>query len=107
MDPHIRRMALVMHIISPCVRPKRAHKQNIFIFPMNFAWPGSRETARESLQPSEPDRLGGGRGRVNLPPRRLVLEVWEVWRVWCWLKASTGLEARGLGGFSALFISSY
>ena len=30
-----RRMALVMHIMSPCVRPKRAHKQHIFIFPMN------------------------------------------------------------------------
>ena len=36
-----RRMALVMHIISPCVRPKRAHKQQILIFPMNFE--GSRE----------------------------------------------------------------
>ena len=28
-------------------------------------------------QPSEPDRLGGGRGRVNPPPRRLV---WRFWR---------------------------
>ena len=26
-----RRMARVMHILSPCVRPKRVHKQNIFI----------------------------------------------------------------------------
>ena len=39
-----RRMALVMHIISPCVRPKRAQNQNIFIFPMNFE--GSRGPRR-------------------------------------------------------------
>ena len=26
-----RRMALVLHIISPCVRPKRVHKQSILI----------------------------------------------------------------------------
>ena len=31
----------------------------------------------EELQPSGPDRLGGGRGRVNPPPRRLV---WRFWR---------------------------
>ena len=31
-----RRMAHVMHIISLRVRPKRAHKQNIFIFPTYF-----------------------------------------------------------------------
>ena len=31
----------------------------------------------ENEQPSEPDRLGGGRGRVNPPPRRLV---WRFWR---------------------------
>ena len=30
------RIAHAMHIISPCVRPKRAQKQNVFIFPMNF-----------------------------------------------------------------------
>ena len=30
----------MVHIISPCVRPKRTQKQNIFIFPMNFE--GSR-----------------------------------------------------------------
>ena len=38
-----RRMALAMHIISPCVRPKRAHKQNIFIFPTYFAYPRGPE----------------------------------------------------------------
>ena len=27
------------------------------------------------------------------------MEVLEVWRVCCWFKASTRLEAQGLGGF--------
>ena len=46
--------------------------------------------------------MGGGRGRVNPPPRSLVWRFWEVWRVWrvcCWVGASKRLEARGLGGF--------
>ena len=42
---------------------------------------GSHKYAKESLQLSESDRLGKGRGRVNLPPRRLVWRFWEVWRV--------------------------
>ena len=52
----------------------------------------------ENEQRSEPDRLGWGRGRVNPPPRRVVWRFWEVWRVCCWVRASTHLEARGLGG---------
>ena len=50
------------------VRPKRVHKQIILIFAKDFACHGSHEDARESLGKSEPDRLGGGRGRVNPPP---------------------------------------
>ena len=56
MDPkaaYRRRMALVMHIISPCVRPKRAHKQNLLIFPPHIFLvqdgpgnPGERATER-------------------------------------------------------------
>ena len=41
------------------------------------------EYSRESLGLSERERLGGGRGRVNPPPRRLVWRFWEVWRVCC------------------------
>ena len=37
------------------VRPKRAHKQQILIFPQDFACPRSHEYAKESLQSSEPD----------------------------------------------------
>ena len=47
---------------------------------------------------SEPWRLGGGRERVNPPPRRLVWRFWEVWRVWKLRSSSTRLEAEGLGG---------
>ena len=40
------RMAHVMHIISLRVRPKRVHKQNIFIFPIYFACQDGPEDAR-------------------------------------------------------------
>ena len=52
-----------MHIMSLCIQPKRAHKQEIHIFVGDFAYHGSHEGARESLQPAEPDRwegVGGG-----------------------------------------------
>ena len=48
------------------VRPKRVHKQIILIFAKDFACHGSREDARESLQPSGPERWEGV-GRVNSP----------------------------------------
>ena len=41
---------------------------------------GPRAFYRKSA-PERPERLGGGRGRVNPPPRRLVWRFWEVWRV--------------------------
>ena len=87
-----------MHIISPCVRSKQAHRQEIHILRTFLKGQSGHGDSREELQLSEPDRLGGGRGRVNPPPRRLVLEVWEVWRVWCLVTGSTHREARGLGG---------
>ena len=33
-----RRISHSMHIISPCVGPKRAHKEEIHIFAKDFAW---------------------------------------------------------------------
>ena len=59
------RFARLMRIISPCVRSKRAHKQERHVLPTFFTFQGSHGDARESLQTIEPDRLGGGRGRVN------------------------------------------
>ena len=49
-----RRMALVVHIMSPCVRPKRVHKQEMHISPTYCAFQTSHEDAKESLQLSEP-----------------------------------------------------
>ena len=71
------RMAHAMHIISPCVRPKRAHKQNIPIFPTYFEGSGGVQGRQPNEQVSDPDRMGGGRGRVN-PPRRS--SAWRFWR---------------------------
>ena len=48
-----------------------------------FKFQGGRDPSQPNEQPSEPDRLGGGRGRVNPPPRRLVWRFSEVWRVCC------------------------
>ena len=53
--------------LSPCVRPKGGHKQEIHIFVGDFAYQRSHEDAKESLRLSGPDRLGGGRGRVPPP----------------------------------------
>ena len=39
-------------------RPKRIHKQSIFIFAKDFACPRSHGGAKESLQLSEPDHFG-------------------------------------------------
>ena len=45
-----RRMALVMYITSPCVGPKRAQKQNISIFPMQYeAVKRATRTARKFM----------------------------------------------------------
>ena len=75
-----RRMALAMHIISPCVRPRRAHKQEIHIFLTYFEGPRGARGRQENEKPSEPDRLGGGRGRVNRPLCGLVcgLDGWKL-----------------------------
>ena len=53
------------------VRPKRAHKQEIHIFASDFEGPRGARVRQENEKLSEPDRLGGGRGRVNPPPRSL------------------------------------
>ena len=69
--------------MTTLIGPKWAHKQLTFIYTEDFE--GSRgPRGRQSREKhSEPRGLGGGRGRVNLPPRRLVWRFWEVWRVGC------------------------
>ena len=58
-----RRMAHVMHIISLRVRPKRVHKQNIFIFPTYFACPRGPEDSIGAKSPASRtvrEGVGGG-----------------------------------------------
>ena len=58
--------------MTTLIGPKWAHKQFILISTKDFEGsrgPGARQ---EYEQNSEPDRLGGGRGRVNPPPCGLV-----------------------------------
>ena len=56
------RMACIMHVVSPCVRSKRVHKQKILIFAKDFACPRGARRRQPNEQPSGPvgpDRLGG------------------------------------------------
>ena len=52
-------MALVMDIVSPCVRPKRVHKQEILISARDFACPRRARGRQEHEQHSEPSDFGG------------------------------------------------
>ena len=91
-------MASMMCACAGLVGPKSENVEKVLVLLLLFE--GSRGPrgcqSREKL--SEPRGLGGGRGRVNPPPRRLVWRFWEVWRVWCWVTTSTRFEAQGLGG---------
>ena len=78
--------------------PKTENVEISLVLPLLFE--GSRVPGvfQENEQHCEKSRLGGGRGRINPPPRSLVWRFREVWRVWYWFEASTRLEAQGLGG---------
>ena len=58
-----RRFSRLMHIISPYVWSKRAHKQEIHVLPTFFTSQRSHGDSTESLEIAEPDRwegVGGG-----------------------------------------------
>ena len=93
-------MASVMGICGGLVGPKSGNVEKPLVVVCFFEVSRATWGRQRGEQRSEPDRLGGGRGRVNPPPRRLVWRFWEVWRVGCWFGASTRLEARGLGGLN-------
>ena len=80
--------------------PKSENVSFSSVLPLLFE--GSRLPREDSENelPSGPCRLGGGRGRVNPPPRRLVWRFWRFGGFGNWFKASTRLEAQGLGGFN-------
>ena len=66
-----------MGICAGLVGPKSENLKKVLVFKAFLK--GSREPGvpQESKGAAEPDRLGGGRGRRNPPPRRLV---WRFWR---------------------------
>ena len=78
------------------VRPKRVHKQNILFLRRILLVKEAPATPGE-LTVEWPRTVGGGRGRVNPPPRSLV---WRFWRFGGLLGDGiyTPIEARGLGG---------
>ena len=97
----------MMGTCAGLVGPKSENVDFIQVFVCFFE--GSRgPRGRQSRErPSEPRGLGGGRGRVNPPPRRLVWRFWEVWRVWSLVGASTRHEAQGLGGHILIFAKDF
>ena len=89
----------MMHACAGLVGQKNENVEKLQVFKAflkGSRGPGARQPNEKA---SEPDRLGGGTGRVNLPSRRLVWTFWEVWRVCYLVNNSTRREARGLGGF--------
>ena len=83
--------------MTTLIGAKWAHEQLILIFAAYFEGSRGPRVRQDCEQLSGPRGLGGGRGRVNPPPRRLVWRFWEV-RVCCWVTTSTRFEAQGLGG---------
>ena len=65
--------------MATLIGPKWAHKQLILIFTEGFEGSRGPRVCQSREQLSEPRGLGGGRGRVYPPPRRLVWRFWEVW----------------------------
>ena len=61
-----------MGICGGLVGPKSGNVEKVCVFVCFFEGQSGDEYSREEFQPSGPDRLKGGRGRVNPPLRGLV-----------------------------------
>ena len=70
-------MASVMGICAGLVEPKSENVEKVWVFKAFLNGQRCDEDPGAGLRRSGPDRLGGGRGRVNPPPRRLF---WRFWR---------------------------
>ena len=70
-----------IHVITGLVGLKSGKVKKRLVFKAFLK--GSKEpgVSQECKESAEKYRLGGGRGRVNPPPRRLVWRFLEVWRV--------------------------
>ena len=91
-----------MGIYGGLVGPKTENAEKVLVLPLLFRRSRGPRVRQQNEQLSEPRGLGGGRGRGNPPPRRLVWMLWEV-RVCYWVTTSTRFEAQGLGEFHGDF----
>ena len=71
----------VMHTCTGLVGPKTGKVKKVLVFKAFLKGSRKQKGFTENEQVAENWPLGGGRGRVNPPPRRLVWRFWEVWRV--------------------------
>ena len=71
----------MMGMCAGLLGPKSGNVDFIQVFVCFFEGQGRHEYAKESFQVERAGAVGGGRGRVNPPPRRLVWRFWKVWRV--------------------------
>ena len=90
-------MATLMPMCAGLVGPKSENVEISLVLPLLFEGSRGPRLRQSREEVSEPRGLGGGRGGVNPPPRRLVWRFWEV-RVCCSVATSTRFEAQGLGG---------
>ena len=72
--------ACVMHTCTGLEGPKRENVKKVLVFKAFLNGSKGARARQPNEQRSEPDRLGGGRGRVNLPLVGL-FEVLEGWRL--------------------------
>ena len=83
-------MANVMGIRGGLIGPKSENVGFSSVLPLLFEGSRRPKAFQENEQPGEKSRLGGGRGRVNPPTRRLV---WRFWRFGGFGAASKPLHA--------------
>ena len=58
----------MMHICGGLVGPKSENVEKPLVLPLLFEGSRAARLPQENEKLIEPDRLGGGRGRVNPPP---------------------------------------
>ena len=83
-------MASVMGIWGALMGPKSENVGFSLVLPLLFEGSRGPRGRQDRQQLASKYRLGGGRGRVNPPPRRLV---WRFWRFWGFGAASKHLHA--------------
>ena len=71
----------MMHICGGLVGPKTENVGFSLVLPLVFEGSKAAGVRQEDEMYSEPCRLGGGRERVDPPPRRFVWMFWEIRKI--------------------------